>query len=74
LSITSFNKFTLKSSQGGSTYAARAILLEEPPSIDSGEITDKGYINQRAVLERRSDLVMRLYADPADDNVILLQA
>ncbi len=39
----------------------RALLLAEPPSIDAGEITDKGYINQRAVLERRAALVERLY-------------
>ena len=58
---------------GGSTYAVRAILLEEPPSIDAGEITDKGYINQRAVLERRSEAVNRLYTEAADDKVILLQ-
>ena len=41
----------------------RALLvLSEPPSIDAGEITDKGYINQRAVLERRAALVEQLYA------------
>ncbi len=57
---------------GTSTYATRAILLEEPPSLDGGEITDKGYINQRAVLERRAPLVDRLYAEPADDSVITL--
>ena len=57
---------------GGTTYATRAILLEEPPSIDAGEITDKGYINQRAVLERRAASVERLYAQPCDDSVIVL--
>ena len=57
---------------GSSTYATSALFLEEPPSIDAGEITDKGYINQRAVLERRSDLVVRLSADPAPEDVILL--
>jgi feruloyl-CoA synthase len=46
---------------GSSTYATRALLLSEPPSIEAGEITDKGYINQRAVLERRSALVEALY-------------
>jgi feruloyl-CoA synthase len=40
-----------------STHAARAVLLEDPPSIDAGEITDKGYINQRAVLVRRKAVV-----------------
>ena len=51
---------------GCSTYATRAILLEEPPVIDAGEITDKGYINQRAVLERRAELVKKLYAEPGE--------
>lgn len=46
---------------GSSTYATRALLLVEPPQIDAGEITDKGYINQRAVLERRADAVAQLY-------------
>jgi feruloyl-CoA synthase len=39
--------------------------MSEPPSIDANEITDKGYMNQRAVLERRAGLVEKLYsADP----------
>ena len=37
--------------------------MSEPPSIDANEITDKGYINQRAVLERRAALVEKLYSD-----------
>jgi feruloyl-CoA synthase len=44
--------------------------MTEPAAIDAGEITDKGYINQRAVLTRRADLVARLYAEPADEAVI----
>jgi feruloyl-CoA synthase len=36
--------------------------LTEPPSIDAGEITDKGYINQRAVLARRKERVDALFA------------
>ena len=48
---------------GSSTYATRALLLAEPPQIDAGEITDKGYVNQRAVLERRAEWVSRLYGD-----------
>jgi len=55
---------------GSSTYATRALLMAEPPSIDANEITDKGYINQRAVLARRAALVERLYAEPADTAVI----
>ncbi len=42
---------------GSSSYATRALLLAEPPSIDRGEITDKGYLNQRAVLTNRTALV-----------------
>ena len=57
---------------GNSTRIARAVLMAEPPSIDANEITDKGYLNQRAVLERRAALVQKLYADDPDDAVILL--
>jgi feruloyl-CoA synthase len=57
---------------GSSNYATRAILLKDPPSIDAGEITDKGYINQRAVLERRSPIVERLYQQPPPGDVIQL--
>jgi len=44
---------------------SRALLLAEPPSIDGGEITDKGYVNQRAVLARRAALVERMYSETA---------
>ena len=47
---------------GSSTYADRALLMEEPPSAEDGEITDKGYINQRFVLERRAELVEKLFS------------
>jgi feruloyl-CoA synthase len=57
---------------GTSTYATRATFLEEPPSIDAGEITDKGYINQHAVLERRAAVLEKLYSCPADESIILL--
>jgi feruloyl-CoA synthase len=57
---------------GSSTYAARAIVLDEPLSIDAGELTDKGYVNQRAVLTRRRALVDRLYATPLDASVVTL--
>jgi feruloyl-CoA synthase len=49
------------------------LLLAEPPSIDAGEITDKGYINQRAVLARRQDIVAALY-DPGEPAVISLSS
>ena len=47
---------------GSSTCVMRLLVLAEPPSIDANEITDKGYLNQRAVLERRAALVEKLYA------------
>jgi len=59
---------------GSSRFATRALLMEEPASIDAGEITDKGYINQRAVLNRRAALVERLYAPVADREAIFLDA
>ena len=63
-------------SQGGgsSTYPARVMLMAEPPSIEAGEITDKGYINQRIVRTRRADLVQWLHADIPDKNVITVHA
>ena len=50
--------------QGSSMRISRCLLLTEPPSIDANEITDKGYLNQRAVLAKRAALVERLHADP----------
>jgi feruloyl-CoA synthase len=52
---------------GGSHRVGRLLVLAEPPSIDADEITDKGYINQRAVLARRAALVERLYDDGAPE-------
>lgn len=49
-------------STGSSTAPSRLLVLDEPPSIDANEITDKGYVNQRAVLERRAAQVERLHA------------
>ena len=51
-----------RESTGSSTFVARAVLLEEPPSLDAREITDKGSINQKAVLHHRAALVDALYA------------
>ena len=53
--------------EASSRAVVSAILLEEPPSIDAGEITDKGYINQRAVLGRRAALVEALFAPDGPD-------
>ena len=62
-----------KSTEGSSMRIARAMLMTEPASIDGNELTDKGYINQRAGLERRAALVERLYADHPAEDVIVLQ-
>jgi feruloyl-CoA synthase len=63
-----------KSTEGASSLRiARAMLMVEPASIDGNELTDKGYINQRAGLERRAQLVERLYADHPGEDVIVLQ-
>lgn len=48
----------------------RVLVLTEPLNIDAGEITDKGYVNQRAVLERRQSLVEILYSDSSEIVII----
>jgi feruloyl-CoA synthase len=55
---------------GSSTRIRRVILMAEPPSIDGHEITDKGYVNQRATLERRHALVDKLYEKAPGEDVI----
>jgi feruloyl-CoA synthase len=60
-----------RESTGSSTRIARATVLETPPSIDASEITDKGSINQRAVLKTRAALVEALYAEPPAPHVIV---
>jgi feruloyl-CoA synthase len=60
-----------EATRGESAHAQRAILLTEPPSIDGNEITDKGYINQRAVLARRVAAVTDLYRTPRSTEVII---
>ena len=55
---------------GSRTRIRRVLMLTEPPVVDANEITDKGYINQRAVLERRAGLVETLFSD--DPEVVLI--
>jgi len=62
-----------KQSPGSSTRICRIILMDEPPSLDAGEATDKGSINQRAVLGRRAALVEELYAKPFSARVIAIE-
>ena len=48
---------------GSSGRLARIILMDDPPSLDTGELTDKGSINQRAALSHRAAMVEELYAE-----------
>ena len=57
---------------GSSTFVARALLLESPPSIDARELTDKGSLNQKAVLDHRALRVEELYASPPPPHVIVV--
>jgi feruloyl-CoA synthase len=61
-----------RQSTGSSTRICRLILMAEPPSLDAGEATDKGSINQRAVLTRRAVLVNELYANQLSASVIAI--
>jgi feruloyl-CoA synthase len=63
-----------RASTGSSTLVTRALLMVEPPSIDGHELTDKGSVNQRAVLARRADKVAGLFADPPGKCIIMLPA
>ncbi len=63
----------MRAEGGGSSQApVRALWLAEPPNADAGEITDKGYINQGAVLKRRVAEVEALHSRPTDARVIAL--
>jgi len=62
----------LATATGSSTRIARAILLDNPLSIDRGEVTDKGSVNQRAVLTHRAALIEALYLPAAPAHVITL--
>jgi feruloyl-CoA synthase len=60
-------------STGSSNRVSRAILLEEPPSLDAREITDKGSLNQRAVLEHRAELVEQLYSAQSSQFILRIK-
>jgi feruloyl-CoA synthase len=62
----------LADATGSSTRIMRAVLLDQPLSIDRGEVTDKGSINQRAVLEHRSALIEEIYQPVPPARVIVL--
>jgi feruloyl-CoA synthase len=57
---------------GSSRRIGRFIVMTQPPSIDAGEITDKGYVNQRATLENRKPLVDALFANPPGPGVVVV--
>lgn len=60
-----------KGATGSSTRIKRILLLDELPSIDANEVTDKGSINQRAVLTRRAALVEALYSNTPPEHAIV---
>ena len=62
----------LADATGSSTRITRAVLFDAPLSIDRGEVTDKGSINQRAVIEHRSALIEQIYAPAPPAQVITL--
>jgi feruloyl-CoA synthase len=59
---------------GSSNRVCRLLLLETPPSLDAGEATDKGSLNQRMVLRHRAALVEELYAAPPSPRAIVLDS
>ena len=61
-----------KQATGSSNRVCRAHLLVNPPSLDVGEVTDKGSLNQRMVLRHRAALVDELYADPPSPRIVTL--
>ncbi|MBI4921082.1 MAG: feruloyl-CoA synthase [Devosia nanyangense] len=56
---------------GSASRITRGMLLARPPTIDAGEVTDKGSINQRAVMSARAELMEELYAEPPPAHVLI---
>jgi feruloyl-CoA synthase len=63
-----------RESTGSSTFVSRAVVLDTPPSLDAKEITDKGSINQKAVLAHRAATVEDIYADTPSSTVLQTSA
>jgi feruloyl-CoA synthase len=61
----------LAESAGSAARVERLVVMARPADLDAGEITDKGYVNQRTVLARRAGLVELLYAEPAPEGVVV---
>jgi len=62
---------TLNEGAGSSRRVERLMLLSDPPQLDASEITDKGYINQRACLTRRAADVAALYGPAGHPHIVL---
>jgi feruloyl-CoA synthase len=58
-----------RTQQGASAIIRRVALLDRPPNVDAQEISDKGTINRRAVIDGRHEIVSRLYAAEPDDGI-----
>ena len=56
--------------RGGGGRVGRMVLLDTPPDPNAHELSDKGTVNRRAVIDRRSEVVARLYAEVAGPGVI----
>lgn len=62
---------TFNAGEPGSSRRIKSLkVMTEPPSIDAGEITDKGYVNQRLVMDRRAVLVADLFSSPVGAGVV----
>ena len=67
--------YAMARGQGAASRVSAVMLLEQPPSLDAGELTDKGSISQRGVLKARAEALERLYATaPSPDIVVAAQA
>ena len=58
-------------SHGSAARVERLLIMTRPAALDAGEITDKGYVNQRRVLAERAHLAGLLYTDPAPPGVVV---
>ncbi|HZZ34867.1 MAG TPA: AMP-binding protein, partial [Caulobacteraceae bacterium] len=72
LARAGLERFNAAARSGGGKIA-RALIVEDQPDHHSGEITDKGYINQTLARQRRAADIARLFAEPPDENVIVLE-
>ena len=68
--LTSWNA----ENSGATMRVRRVLLLTDAPSIDSGEITDKGYVNQRAVLDNRGEALRNLLDDAHHPNLVAVES